>query len=160
MRYKLPAERSVRIFTLAMFLIPFILFFSFYALDMPLVGIITGIPILIVSAVTYAYAPKEVILEKNAVVIKRVLGQVVIPYGKIREVSFFEKLNWKSIRIFGSGGLCGWFGLFHVPDVGEVWIYARRRRDLVLIKADKNYLIAPENPGDFILNLRRLLSTK
>lgn len=125
--------------TLITFLIPLILVYWFYTLEL-LIGIAVIIPLLIVFIIVYAYTPKEVILDDRCLVIKRVLGQIVIPYDKIREISFFEKLNWKTIRIFGSGGLFGWFGLFRVPEVGDVWIYARKRKDFVLIKADKNYL--------------------
>ena len=120
----------------------------------------TSAILFMVFAVIYACTPKEVTLEDNAVVIKKTFGKITIPYSKIREVSFFEKLNWKTIRIFGSGGLFGWFGLFSVPGVGDVRIYARRKRDFVLIKADKNYLIAPENPEEFIRNLNRKLSIR
>jgi hypothetical protein len=61
-------------------------------------------------------------------------------------------------KTFGSGGLFGWFGLFHITEIGEVWIYARRTKDLILIKADKNYLLAPENPKEFMKNLRARLN--
>jgi len=53
--------------------------------------------------------------------------------------------------------LFGWFGVFHVPGIGEVWVYARRRNDFVLIKADKKYLISPENPKRFITELKEKL---
>ncbi len=47
--------------------------------------------------------------------------------------------------------------MFHVPGIGEVWVYARRRNDFVLIKADKKYLISPENPKRFITELKEKL---
>jgi len=49
-------------------------------------------------------------------------------------------LNRKTIRTFGSSSLFGWFDLFHVLEVGDAWIYARKRKDFVLIKADKKLL--------------------
>ncbi|MBO8181628.1 MAG: hypothetical protein H0Z28_02405 [Archaeoglobus sp.] len=112
------------------------------------------LPLSVIIAVVYAFSPKEVILKKDKIAIRKALGEVNIPYFKIKDVSYFGKLRWKTIRLFGSGGLFGWFGLFHVPEIGEVWVYARRNKDMVLIKADKNYLLAPENPENFMENLR------
>jgi len=97
-KYELPAERSVRILTLITFLTP-ILVYWFYTLDILLIGIAVIIPLLIVFIIVYTYTPKEVIVDDNRVIIKMVLGQIVVPYDKIMEVSFFGKLNWKTIRI-------------------------------------------------------------
>jgi hypothetical protein len=47
--------------------------------------------------------------------------------------------------------------VFHIPGIGEVWIYARRTKDFVLIKADRKYLISPENPQMFITELKEKL---
>ncbi|MCS7122324.1 MAG: PH domain-containing protein [Archaeoglobaceae archaeon] len=160
MRYKLPIEMSVKIVTLITFLIPVVIFYWFYTLEILLVGGLISTLLLILFVVVYTYTPKEVVLERSGLVIKKVLGQVVVPYDKIKEVFFFERFNWKTIRVFGSGGLFGWFGLFYIEKIGKVWVYARRRKDLVLIKADKNYLIAPEDPKRFIENLKTMINKK
>ena len=103
--------------------------------------------------VTYMYSPSKVILEDDRIVIERVLGEVEIFYADIREVSLISKP--KMLRIFGSGGLFGCFGMFRLN--GEtVHVYARRMRDFVMIKADKTHLIAPENPEDFMRNLKHV----
>ncbi len=103
--------------------------------------------------VTYMYSPSKVILEDDRIVIERVLDKVEIFYANIREASLLSKP--KMLRIFGSGRLFGYFGMFRLS--GEtVHVYARRMRDFVLIKADKTYLIAPENPEDFMRNLKHV----
>jgi len=160
MNYRLPAGKSVKIITPLAFLMPLALLIWFYILDITLVGILISIPLFIVFSVVYAYTPKEVVLEDEQLVIKKVFGKVSISYSKIEEISYFKKLSWKTIRLFGSGGLFGWFGIFHVPGIGEVWIYARRTRDFVFIKADRKYLISPENPQMFIAALKEKLKSR
>ncbi len=156
MRYKLPTEKSVKVITLITLLIPAAILCWLYTID-KLLTIVTSTLLFIIFVVIYAYTPREVMLDEKGIVIRRIFGQIIIPYGKIKGVSFIDKLGWKTVRIFGSGGLFGWFGLFYVPEVGEVYVYAKRRDNLVLVKADKNYLIAPENPEEFIQSLLKKL---
>jgi hypothetical protein len=140
----------------------FILFYWFYVFNalFSTVFILAFTLTLALFTITYAYVPKEIILENDRLVIKRVIGKVDIPYKQIREVSYLEKLKSKIIRLFGSGGLYGWFGIFYVSGIGKVHMYARRMSNFVLIKADKNYLLSPENPKEFVKNLKSLLKQK
>jgi hypothetical protein len=36
-------------------------------------------------------------------------------------------------------------------------VYARRAKGMVLIRTDKNYLVAPENPEKFVEELKKLI---
>jgi|Deesub1362A_J573_1020465.scaffolds.fasta_scaffold14562_3 hypothetical protein len=157
MRYGLPTGSGVKIITFLTLVLPLAVAISLYwlySIDFFVIGVAVTLPIFVIFAIVYAYSPKEVILEIDRIVIRKVFGEVTIPYSRIKDVSYFGKLKWKTIRLFGSGGLFGWFGLFHITEIGEVWVYARRNKDMVLIKADKNYLLAPENPEDFMENLK------
>jgi len=60
----------------------------------------------------------------------------------------------KRLRLFGSAGFFGYFGLFSIEG-DKAWVYARRTRDMILIKADKNYLVAPENAKEFMAELKK-----
>jgi hypothetical protein len=161
-KYSFPVGRSVKIITLLTYLLLLILFYWFYIFKeifSPIFALVT-ISVFVIIAITYVYTPKEIILENDRLVIKRVIGKVEIPYKQIREVSYLEKLKSKIIRLFGSGGLYGWFGIFYVSEIGKVHMYARRMSNFVLIKADKNYLLSPENPKEFVKNLKSLLKQK
>ncbi len=132
---------------------PIVVFAYFEILSEPIILAI-AISILIVPVIVYLYSPKKIILEDDRIVIKRVLGSVEIPYAKIKEIFFLSKP--KMLRLFGSGGFFGYFGIFRFENE-TVHVYARRIRDFVLIKADKIYLLAPENPEDLIQNLKQYL---
>ncbi len=49
----------------------------------------------------------------------------------------------------------GYFGLFRFEGK-TVHVYARRLKDFVLIKADETYLIAPNNPDEFMQSVQSL----
>ncbi|AEA47701.1 PH domain-containing protein [Archaeoglobus veneficus] len=154
MRYELPVGRSVKVLTLFAVLVPIAVFCWLWISGIERIAVYIALPLIMVFGIAYAFSPKEVLLEDGGVVIKKVVGRVFIPYSSIKDVSYVEELSRRTIRLFGSGGLFGWYGIFRVPDIGVVRIYARRTKGLVLIKADRNYLIAPEDPQIFIEELK------
>ncbi len=154
--YSLPADRTVKTLTAIGILVVAIVFLL-TVLFRPASGVaeftasIASILLIVVFAVTYLYSPKRIVLEEDKIIIERVLGKVEIPYTDIREVSLVSRP--KMLRLFGSGGLFGYFGLFNFE--GEtVHVYTKRLKDLVLIKASKTYLIAPDNPDEFMKSLK------
>ncbi len=147
--YDLPTDKTTKIITVLGILgtlSPIALFTYFGILSEPVIPAISA-SILIVLVIAYLFSPKKIVLEDDRVVIGRVFGSVEIPYTKIREVTFLGKPGM--LRLFGSGGFFGYFGLFSVEG-DKTWVYARKMEDLILVRADKNYLIAPENAGEFI----------
>ncbi len=101
----------------------------------------------------YFYAPRSYELAENGLIIKRVAGNVIIPYEEIRNF-YVVDIGLKVVRLWASGGLYGYFGLFYVPKIGRVWAYLKRRRNVVVIEADKKYAVAPENLELFLEELK------
>ncbi|SHJ36134.1 PH domain-containing protein [Propionispora hippei] len=87
-------------------------------------------------------------LREDCVVIHRFIGNIVIPLKKIESVQRVEKLSI-SLRLFGSGGLFGYFGIFQLEQGGRIRLYCTRSSNLVVIKADKAYAISPNDSAEF-----------
>lgn len=158
--YSLPSDKSAKIITLLTFLASLAVLGFFAYLDLLLEPLYTLIMISILSvpAIAFLFSPRKVILADEELIIENIIGKIEISYKTIREIDFIERP--KMVRIFGSGGLFGYFGVFNAEGIGEVRVYAKRDKDFVLIKADKNYIIAPEKPDEFILNLKNRLKRR
>ncbi len=102
------------------------------------------------------WAPRGYILQKNLIIIKRIIGDVEIT---VSEESKIWKWTWLGIRLWASGGLYGYFGIFFFRGIGKVKMYATNRNNLVLVKDAKNtkYLISPDNVDKFMDLLNRSL---
>jgi hypothetical protein len=62
-------------------------------------------------------------------------------------------------RLGGSGGLYGYFGLFHIAGIGKTWMYVTNKDRVVYIQTkEKQYAISPDNPDDFLLSLKQHLN--
>ncbi len=96
----------------------------------------------------YLWQARFYTLQEDRVVVHRFIGNIVIPLNKIETVQIVEKLPI-SLRLFGSGGLFGYFGIFQLEQGGRIRLYATRSAGLVVIKADKVYAISPNNSAEF-----------
>ena len=103
------------------------------------------------------WAPQGYILTNKRILIKRLIGDLTINF--IEEPERWA-WTWWGIRLFASGGLYGYFGLFSFKGIGRVWMYATNRHNLVLIKTSqgKKILLSPKDPEEFIKLTRSNLS--
>ncbi len=103
---------------------------------------------------TYLFAPKGYEVTLDGLLIKRLLRSFTIPSKEIVAVNRVEKIS-SGIRLWASGGLFGYFGLFWLSGLGRVWVYVTNKNKLVLIKTkDKKYIISPKDPNGFLSKLR------
>ncbi|KYH38773.1 MAG: hypothetical protein AYL30_003050 [Candidatus Hecatellales archaeon B24] len=108
-----------------------------------------------ILGVTYLFAPKAFDLTSAGVVVLRPVRSFLIPYSQIVEARPLRKLTWKGIRLFASGGLYGFFGLFYFAGIGKTWTYTARRSRVILLKTKSRgqYVIGPEEPENFLSQL-------
>jgi len=110
-------------------------------------------------ALGYAFSPRCYELTKSELVVKRALRCVRIPYHKVVEVKPLSSLSLKHIRLFGMGGLFGFYGLYYVSGLGKLWLYITKWKNLVLVKAvDKSYVLSPDDREGFIKALSDVLT--
>ncbi len=122
-----------------------------------LIKIITVIALALLVFSIYLFSPKEYVLSANGILIKRFIKSINIPYSLISDIKYDPNVwRWLHLRLFGSGGLFGWWGLFSLKNIGRAWLYVTNRRNLVVIrlKNGRVYVLSPENPLDFINNIQ------
>lgn len=102
---------------------------------------------------TYHYCPRRFVLTKDALVVKRLAGDVEIALRSIRKVEELAAEFRPSWRTFGSGGLFGVFGRF-ASSAGSVTIYGRRSRGGVLLETDAaRIVVRPDEPSELIASI-------
>ncbi|MEM2213699.1 MAG: PH domain-containing protein [Candidatus Nezhaarchaeales archaeon] len=109
--------------------------------------------------VPYLFSPRGFALTTKGVLIKRPLRSILISYSEIIDFKRISETSvMKGVRIWGSGGLYGFIGLFRISGLGKVWMYVTDRSKMILIETKRNmkYVISPSDPLTFIERLRSL----
>jgi len=122
------------------------------------IAIFINILIIPIFVILYLFSPQKYIITTNGILIKRPLRSFLIPYINIESVNKIS-WTWKHIRLFASGGLYGFYGLFRVYKLGNVWMYVTNRKNIILIKlkGGNKYMISPDDPLTFINKVTNMI---
>lgn len=92
--------------------------------------------------------PRYLLLDDKSIVITHPIGQSVILKSDIIEVRAIARSDIRgSIRLFGSGGFFGWFGVFRNNKFGTYRLYCGQLENLYLVKTTtKKYIISSSKP--------------
>ncbi len=103
----------------------------------------------------YAWSPTGYSIMDGEVVIRRLIGNVHLPVAGIREVRIATRDDLRgSMRVFGSGGLFGYYGLFRSSQFGtSKWYVTDRSQAVVLIGDSGTVIVSPENTAGFVAAL-------
>ncbi len=108
----------------------------------------------------YLYRPLGYVVERDRLVIKRPIGDVVIQKQEIRNAFMVDKagLGWV-FRTFGNGGVFGWTGRFSSSKLGSMtWYATRRSHYLVIETSSRKILLTPDDPNMLSFVTKRLLA--
>ena len=167
MHVKASMDATVKIISTCIFVLLLVLIvFSFFCPPAESAGtwLLHWIGPLILSAtmiICWLLAPRAYTLNKETLTIHRAAGNVVILTRSINGVRPLDtSMLAGTIRIFGVGGLFGYFGSFSIPAIGSTRFYASQNRNHVLIHTTdgKRLLITPDDLA-FLEELRRLTTT-
>ncbi|MCC6589004.1 MAG: hypothetical protein IT168_20065 [Bryobacterales bacterium] len=113
--------------------------------------VVTVISALIIG-LAYAYSPRSYRVTNEEIAIRRLVGSVSIPIGAITELRNATPEDLRgSLRLFGSGGMFGYYGLFRTSRLGRAWWYVTDRSRMVVVVTDTGTsLLSPENPQEFL----------
>ena len=106
----------------------------------------------IVILLCFVLRPRYYIVYEDRIIIKRLFRSVTIPRNEIRLCrTITEKELGPLIRVFGVGGLFGYFGKFFSSSLGAVRLYATQQHNLVLlyVNKDRKILLSPDEPAAF-----------
>ena len=97
----------------------------------------------------YLWAPRAYRVTDNKIIVKRLIGDFQITAAQKPKR---WRWTWWGIRLFGSGGLYGYYGYFSFRGLGRVCMHATNRNNLVLVKDEKGgrFLLSPSEPDKFI----------
>jgi hypothetical protein len=120
-------------------------------------GIMTGsvaaaVVLLAAFGIAFLWSPLGYEIGEGALVVRRPTGRVRIPLGDIREVRASHADDFTGcIRLWGSGGLFGYFGLYRTSKLGKSWWYCTSRENMVIVRTETQTLVlSPDDPEAFL----------
>jgi hypothetical protein len=125
----------------------------FLALVAWLVHIIFIAPLFpLLIGVAYAYSPRGYAISGEAIVIKRLIGNIRVPLTEIREIRPGTPADFTGcLRLWGNGGLFGYYGLFSTTKLGSCYWYVTHRSKTVIVTASTRILVlSPDDVEGFI----------
>ncbi len=115
--------------------------------------IVIGV-LVIIYGITYCYHPVNYQIKNRNIVIHRYASNIVLSRNEIKHIEIVPPQKIRSaIRIFGVGGLFGYFGNFINRDLGcMTWYATQRDNEAVLIELNNNkkIIITPDMPEQFV----------
>jgi len=118
--------------------------------------VVGGVAVLVVLA-AWAWSPMGYSVAGGVVTIRRLMGSVHIPARGIREARVAGEDDFSGcIRLWGSGGLFGYYGLFRTSKLGKCTFYLTDRSHSVVLRGDwGTALVSPDDVKGFLDAVRR-----
>jgi hypothetical protein len=100
----------------------------------------------------YAWSPRGYAVSDGSIEVKRLIGRARIPLDGLREARAATKDDFRGcLRLFGNGGLFGYYGLFRTSKLGKsTWYVTNRGKAVVVVTGEKTVLFSPDNVEGFI----------
>ncbi len=117
--------------------------------------IVAGIGALIV-VLSYAWSPRSYSVSERSILVRRLIGNARIPLDGIREARAATPDDFRgSLRLFGDGGLFGYYGLFRTSRLGRsTWFLTNRSHAVVVVTSEKTALFSPADRDAFLAAIR------
>jgi hypothetical protein len=111
-----------------------------------------GVLALLVLGVAYAYSPRGYVCSGQSIAVKRLIGDVEVPLVDVREARAATKDDFRGcIRLWGNGGLFGYYGLFRTSKLGKcTWYVTSRSNAVVVVTSAKTVLFSPDDVNSFL----------
>jgi hypothetical protein len=109
-----------------------------------------------VLGLAYAYSPRQYVVSGHSITVKRLIGRVHIPLEGLREarISTPDDVTY-CIRLWGSGGLFGYYGRFRTAKLGRCTWYVTDRTNTVVVRTvAKTALFSPDDIDGFLDAIR------
>jgi hypothetical protein len=132
-----------------------LLFAAFASQSIVVVGL--GLSVL---ALAYAYSPRGYVVQRRVVRINRLIGPGLFDLEGLREARPAGADDLRGcIRLWGNGGLFGYYGLFRTTKLGRcTWYVTNRGRVVVLVNellgATKTAVFSPDDVEGFLAAIR------
>ncbi|MGA2212988.1 MAG: PH domain-containing protein [Bryobacteraceae bacterium] len=120
--------------------------------------LVVAAPVLLIILLSYAYSPRGYILSDGTIFVRRFAGEARIPLDDVREVRRATPDDFRrTIRLWASGGLFGYYGLFTTAKLGKsTWYLTNRKNSVVVITGTKTALFSPDDVDGFLNAMRAM----
>lgn len=101
----------------------------------------------------FLYRPLHYELRDDVLIVHRLVKDVIIQRSTIQTVELIGKEKLRAaVRVFGVGGLFGYFGKFANQQLGKMNWYATRRDRTVLVKTTdgEKIVLSPDEAQGFV----------
>jgi hypothetical protein len=112
--------------------------------------------LILIALITYAYSPQGYTVTGRSIIVKRLIGNIRVPLDNLREARRIRPDDLRYvIRLWASGGLFGYFGLYRTSRLGKcTWYATDRKNTVVLIGAKKTTVFSPGDVDGFLQAIR------
>jgi hypothetical protein len=163
--FRASLDKLARVITVLVTLLFFVVAsIQYYLLgqEIPPVAPLLLLFLLIVTyALSFAFRPKGYLLKGDELVVLRPVKSRHIPLRRIVSATALERkdLSW-SLRLFGVGGMFGYYGKFTNTRIGLMTWYMTRRDRAVLLRLDdgKKIIVSPDEREEFLERLQLPIS--
>ncbi len=150
MEYRATLDKAAKFITVFCFiLLAGIAGMNFFVGKIPFwIGILFALISLATLAGGFFYAPSKYLIENGAFIIVRPSGMIKIPLQDIADARLVSSKELGTlIRLWGSGGLFGFYGYFRSTRMGRMKLYTTRLNNRILITTvdDNRLLISPDD---------------
>jgi hypothetical protein len=100
----------------------------------------------------YAYSPRGYTLSGQAILIRRLIGNIHVPLADIREIRMGTAEDFTGcLRLWGNGGLFGYYGLFQTSKLGKChWYVTNRSRPVIVVTQTRILVLSPDDVAGFV----------
>jgi hypothetical protein len=111
---------------------------------------------LVVLLGSIAWSPRGYAIQGKTILVKRLAGTVGVALDDVREARRATREDFSGcVRLWGSGGLFGYYGIFSTTKLGKsTWYVTNRKNAVVVITPAKTALFSPDNPDAFLTALQ------
>ncbi len=116
--------------------------------------------LIIILILTYGFSPKGYGVQDRQLVIYRPFQNKFYATDDMLHVTLVDRKELKnSLRVFGVGGLFGYFGLFRNSRYGTMIWYATRRDQFVVIERSngRTIVLTPDDPNSFVQEINQTI---
>lgn len=163
MNYQAPFGRStvfITIFSaLVMIVVPIALLVAIPIALFSLAAISLILPVLIL-VVCFWHRVTGYHVDSHNLVIQRASFDFMIPIEEIESITLDSNAMSRSWRLFGNGGLFGFYGRFRNEAYGSYRAFVTDNKNIVVVKTKTAvYMISPENAEKFVEKLNSKINS-
>ena len=115
-------------------------------------SVVAGCLCAVILVGAYAWSPRGYAISGGSIEVNRLIGNARIPLDGLREARAATKDDFRGcLRLFGNGGLFGFYGLFRTSKLGKsTWYVTNRGKAVVVVTGAKTALFSPDDVAGFI----------